>query len=74
MKWTTTNREVKLQARKQWHKFFCLIPRKIVDNSEGKNVWVWLEYVECKGSTTLSFDIFGRLSNEWYYTYRLIEK
>lgn len=68
MKWTTTNIEAKHRALREWHKFFCLIPRKILDNHEGKNVWVWLEYVERKGHRSVVFEY------EWYFEYRLIEE
>lgn len=54
-------RKLKFNKLGNWHKFFCLVPRRM-PNGECR----WLEYVERKGV------LYAYRSGDiWYWTYRL---
>jgi hypothetical protein len=36
----------KAERRKQWRKFFSILPRKVSTNDPNKDCWVWLETIE----------------------------
>lgn len=62
MKWES-NRQKKIDKKKNWHDFFCLLPRRIIVNDD-LTLWVWLETVERKGRPCYDFDY-------WLYAYRI---
>jgi hypothetical protein len=64
MRWRSKRLE-KLNRKKEWHDFFCLLPR-LIDADDGEKVWVWLEIIERKGF--YSWRVFD---HGWEFTYRL---
>lgn len=67
MKWKC-KRQQRIDAKKAWHDYFCLLPR-LIDSDDGENIWVWLETIERKGFYT--WRVFDR---GWEFTYRLKNK
>jgi hypothetical protein len=64
MRWRSKRLE-KFNRKKEWHDFFCLLPR-LIDTDDGEKVWVWMETIERKG-------VFmnGEYDRGWEFTYRL---
>jgi len=54
-----------------WHKFYCLFPRKVTTADPLKDCWVWLETVERKKEPSC---YIGEYVLSYEYEYRLIEK
>lgn len=66
MQWKSKRLE-RINRKKVWHDFFCLIPRRIT-NPNGEEIWIWLETIERKG--VYCFGVDGWY---WIYSYRLKE-
>lgn len=65
MRWES-KREERINKKRKWHDFFCLLPRRICQDY-GPILWVWLETVERKGE--IQFDCYD--NDYWLYSYRL---
>jgi len=64
MRWKSKAEE-RNNAKKEWHDFFTLIPRKI--EHEGEYIWVWLETIQRIGH----LEIDWREGLYWVYNYKL---
>ena len=62
--------EERLAAKKDWHRWFALIPRRVAPGD-----CRWLEYIERKGEPYMGFT-FGTPFpiTKWRFKYRAIEQ
>lgn len=58
----------RINKRKNWHDFFCLIPRRIKQD-DGTEVYVWFETVE-----RIDFHAWAIYDHGWKYEFRLKHK
>jgi hypothetical protein len=62
MKWKSRKLEI-YTKKTRWHKFFTIVPRKVLDQDNNQMWWAWFMTIERIGKQNFL--------GEWSYTYRL---